>query len=68
MSILTFILLFVVVGLVMLAINKFIPMQANIKSVLNIAMTVIMVIVAIVFIISLLNLNTSVLTTPHPLR
>lgn len=68
MSILMFILLFVVVGLGLWAINKFVPMQANIKTVLNVAMTIIMVIVAIVFLISLLGLNTSVLTTPHPLR
>lgn len=44
MSLLTLIIAICVVGVVLWAINKFVPMEANVKSILNIAVVLILVV------------------------
>lgn len=65
MSILAFIVLFVLVGVGMWALNRFVPMQANIKSILNVVITIVMLLIAVIFVLSMFGVSTSALTTPH---
>lgn len=65
MSILGFVVLFLLVGVVMWAINSYLPMQANIKKLLNVVVTIVMVVIAIVFLMSLFGVSTGSLSTPH---
>lgn len=67
MSLLGFIVLFVVVGLIMWAVNRYAPMPAEMKKLLNVAVVIVMVVVTIAFLLSLFNVSTGALTTPHRL-
>jgi hypothetical protein len=59
MSILGFMLLLVLIGLFLAAINKWIPMEANIKKILNVAVIVFVIIICVWFLLGLFNVSLS---------
>lgn len=46
-------------------VNTQIPMQANIKKILNVVVTIVMVLIAITFVMGLFGVSTASLNTPH---
>lgn len=60
MSIIGLLILLVVVGVILWAVNNYVPMDAKIKQLLNIVVVLIMVVIVIVFLLNLLGIGTGV--------
>ena len=67
MSAFGLLILIVVVGFVMWVVNEHVPMPPAIKKLLNVAVVIIIAVVLIAFLLSLFNVSTGALSTPHRL-
>lgn len=59
MSIIGFFILVTLLGLGLYLVNKYVPMEASIKKILNIAIVVFIIIIAIWFLLGLFNISSS---------
>lgn len=60
MSIIGLVIILIVVGIALWAVNNYVPMDAKIRQLLNILVVVVMVVVVLVFLLGLAGIDTGV--------
>lgn len=58
MTLITLVIVLIVVGVALWAVNTYIPMQSGIKNLLNVLVIVVMVVVVLVFLLNLAGVST----------